>query len=285
MSRYRAIHCLIWNDDKFPFVSDQCQLMFFHLLTTPMSSPFGLYKASIEALAAEKRWDVKAYRKAFTEGLSNGFMKYDERHLVILIPNFLKYNPPNNPNVLISWKNIYDEIPNCDIKSEFYQSLKDSMKGFGKGFAEAFAKAWPQPLPIQEQEQEQEQIQDLPTEDLQKHAREETTIEPSDSRYKWPKPTKRVPENFPRDPTVAMQAFVNEETPGIDIQRQHRKFLDYQYRDAHSDWHATWRNWMREAYDRMQARSMNGARASPKQSSPATPQVGDLLPDGTRYGA
>ena len=79
MSRYRNIHCLIWNDDKFPFASDKCQLVFFHLLTTPLSTPFGLYKASLEALAAEKRWTVKAYREGFAEAFRKGFVKHDER--------------------------------------------------------------------------------------------------------------------------------------------------------------------------------------------------------------
>ena len=77
MSRYRVIHCLVWNDDKFPFVSDDCQLIFFHLLTTPLSTPFGCYKASLQALAAEKRWPVERYRQAFQEAFREGFVKHD----------------------------------------------------------------------------------------------------------------------------------------------------------------------------------------------------------------
>ena len=159
MSRYRIIHCLIWNDDKFPFLSDDCKLVFFHLLTTPYSTPFGLYKCSIASLADEMRWHIERYEKAFMEAFREGFVKHDERHLVILIPNFLKYNPPSNPNVLKGWKKIWIEIPECKLKYEWYQILKSLTKGFGKGFNEALWEALPKgPLkgmPIQEQEQEQ----------------------------------------------------------------------------------------------------------------------------------
>ena len=142
MSRYRNIHCLIWNDDKFPYVSDDCQLVFFHVMTTPLSTPFGLFKASIEMLASEKRWPVKRYEKAFREGLAKAFFKYDEKTLVLLVQNFLNYNPPNNPNVLMSWKNSYHEIPDCQLKDEFYSILKDLLKGFREGFRDAFDKAF-----------------------------------------------------------------------------------------------------------------------------------------------
>jgi hypothetical protein len=103
MSRYRNIHCMIWNDDKFPFASDDCQLVFFHLLTTPFGTPFGLFKASVSMLADEKRWSKQRYEKAFREGLAKGFFKYDERHLVVFLPKFVKYNQPQNANVIINW--------------------------------------------------------------------------------------------------------------------------------------------------------------------------------------
>lgn len=160
MSRYRSIRCLIWNDDKFPFASDACQLVFFHMLTTPLSSPFGLYKASLEALAAEKRWTPKAYREAFEEASRIGFAKYDDRTQVVFIPNFLKYNAPNNPNVLRSWHNLFTEIPDCPLKTEFLQLLRTLCDSFGKGFQEAFEEAWRKSMPNQDQDQDQDQEQD-----------------------------------------------------------------------------------------------------------------------------
>jgi len=150
MGRYRQIHCLIWNDDKFPFLSDDAQLVFFHILTTPFSNPIGCFKISVEALAAEKRWQLKRYRKAFQELLDNGLVKYDEKYQVILIPNFIKYNPPPNPNVVRSWGQIWEELPPSPLKFEFYQILKGYIEGLGKGFKKGFGKPFPKGMPIQE---------------------------------------------------------------------------------------------------------------------------------------
>lgn len=138
MGRYANIHRCIWNDDKFPFVSDDCQLVFFHLMTTPMGSQFGLFKATIPGLAAEKRWSVDRYAKAFQEAFGKAFVKYDERHQLVYLPQFMKYNKPNNPNVLRSWGKEYRELPDCDLKTEFYQSFKAFIEGFGEGFKKAF---------------------------------------------------------------------------------------------------------------------------------------------------
>ena len=159
-TRYRNVHCLIWNDDKFPFVSDDCKLSFFHLLTTPMSSPFGLYKASMGGLADEIRWNTKRHRNAIKDAIKEGFIKYDEKHHVILIPKFLYYNKPNGPNQLKSWGKIFKEIPNSPLKHEFIHIVKGIAGGMTDGMRDAMLNAFEMPCPIQEQEQEQEQEQD-----------------------------------------------------------------------------------------------------------------------------
>ena len=159
MSRYRNIYCQIWNDDKFPFSSDDCKLVMFHIFTTPLSTPFGLFKASLGSLADEMRWPTEKYEKAFQEAVAKGFIKYNNKYYVIHICNYLRYNPPANPNVLKGWAKIYSEIPQCDLKNTFYQILKGLVKGFHEGFQQAFVEAWGRPIVIQEQYQEQKQYQ------------------------------------------------------------------------------------------------------------------------------
>jgi len=153
--RYRTIHCKVWNDDKFPFLPDDVKLVFFHVLTSPMSTPFGLFKASIGALADEMRWDSKRYANAFREALTKGFFKFDEKALLIFIPKYLKYNPPSNPNVLKSWSKLYSDLPDSPLKTVFYETLKALLEGYGEAFREAFAKGFGKGMPIQDQDQEQ----------------------------------------------------------------------------------------------------------------------------------
>ena len=144
MGRYRNIHCMIWNDDKFPFCSDDAQLVFFHLMTTPMSTPFGLYKASLEALAAEKRWPLKRYRESFRECSARHFCAYDEKTLVVFLPSFLKYNPPHNLNTMKSWKTAYSEIPDCECKHLFWKQLKTYAESLGESYALSFRECFPE---------------------------------------------------------------------------------------------------------------------------------------------
>ena len=162
MSRYRTVHCLIWNDDKFPFISDRCQLLWFHLRTTPMSNPLGCYKASLEGLAAEKRWPLKRYAETFQEGLDKGFWRYNERFHVVYFPNHFKYNRPENPNVLKGWLKGWAEIPDCDLKAECLQQLKSFAEGWDKAFRNVLATFG---VTFAKQEQEQEREQDYTNSD------------------------------------------------------------------------------------------------------------------------
>lgn len=161
-SRYRTIHCKIWNDDKFPLLSAEGKLVFFLLLTTTFSSPFGAYKAGKAALEEESRMDAKGFAKGFAECLSNGLAKYDETARVVYLPNFLKYNPPANPNVVKSWGKIFNELPKSGLDLEIYCAILNCCDGMAKGFREAFSKAFAEPeakgMRIQEQEQEQNKL-------------------------------------------------------------------------------------------------------------------------------
>ena len=243
MSRYRAIHCLIWNDDKFPFVSERCQLIFFHLLTTPMSTPFGLYKASLEALAAEKRLPLKAYREAFREAFAKAFVKYDERHQVILIPQFLKYNPPNNPNVLKAWKSVYDEIPDCDLKIEFYQILKAFVEGFSKAFGEAFREAWGKPLPkvsvpVSVPDTVPDTVPEKKTRRRKSNGKDEGTV---------------LPEPF--EITDSMRLWYGKNFPDYDIDKTTERWKDNARKKGwvYINWEAAWREGMWKALEFNQA--------------------------------
>jgi hypothetical protein len=87
--RYRTIHCSIWSDDKFPYVSDCAKLVFFHLKTTKYGSPYGLFYAGLAALAEESNIDFETYSKGFREGLAKGFFGFDEKRKVVFLTNHL----------------------------------------------------------------------------------------------------------------------------------------------------------------------------------------------------
>lgn len=146
MGRFRPIECFIWNDEKFPYSSDDCQAVWFHLFTNPLTTPIGLYKASLSGLAAEKnlngKWPLSRYAKGFREAFAKGFVEYDEKALLVYFPNFFSPkhtgNFPKTPNVVKSWAKVWSSLPDSPLKMKCFHALKALLKGFDKAFMKAF---------------------------------------------------------------------------------------------------------------------------------------------------
>lgn len=166
MARFRKVDPRIWNDEKFLSLSDDGQLLFLFLLTHPHMTSLGAMRATISGLAEEKRWPRQRLSKAFQEAFRKGLVEYEKEACYVGLPNFLKYNGPENPNVVKSWESALDLIPECDSKVLLVERVKAFVKGlpeswqklpegFGKGSARARASEQEQ-----EQEPEQEQEQD-----------------------------------------------------------------------------------------------------------------------------
>jgi hypothetical protein len=61
--------------------------------------------------------------------------------------------------------------------------------------------------------------------------------------------TKKCPDDFLI--TEAMQEWAATECPGVATEAATRKFRDYTFKTAMTDWAATWRNWIRSDYERL----------------------------------
>lgn len=160
MAPYRKIQTRIWNDAKFISLSEPGKLVFLFLLSHPSMTMLGAMRATTPGLATELRMDQKRFREAFGEGFAKGMVKHDEEAACVWLPNFLRYNRPDNPNIVKSWPEALELIPECQLKNELCQHLREYSEGlpepFRKAFAERFMEPFPNGMPIQEQEQEQE---------------------------------------------------------------------------------------------------------------------------------
>ena len=193
MAIYRKIDCRISNDKKFRELSVEGKLAWYTILSRRDLAPIGAFKSSFESLAIEQRGNEylnkdlqkdlskgfsEVFIKALNELLSKGLIKYDSEAFLIYVPNFLKYNFPENPNVVKSWKSALDSLPECNLtnyvlaksteiiissqRDSYTKSLpKEFVEAYQKGFAKDFQKDFGEPfrkgMPKQEQEQEQEQ--------------------------------------------------------------------------------------------------------------------------------
>lgn len=167
--RYRKIDPRIWNDGKFSSLSHESQRLFLYILTHPSMTSLGAFRATRSGILEELGLDVKEFAEVFDEPFRKGLFKYDEKHAIIFAPNFLKYNPPENPNVVTGWAKSLDLIPECAMKLEVILKAKECamsqkegvQKAFAKSFnsvietlSEEYAKPFEKSSPIQEQEQE-----------------------------------------------------------------------------------------------------------------------------------
>jgi uncharacterized phage protein (TIGR02220 family) len=147
---YRKIHLSINADRKFRELSPAAQLLWFRLLTGKYSIPIpGVILASGVEIAAALDWPYdpdeaaakgfsKAFPKAFEEVFSKGMAKGSfEAHLVWL-PKAINYNSPESPNVVRHWAKHWPSVPECDLKDEIFETLRDFTKGLDVGFAKAF---------------------------------------------------------------------------------------------------------------------------------------------------
>lgn len=187
MGRYRKIEVRIWSDEKFRRLSPipPCgQGLFVFLLSGPHTGPIpGLFRAGRAAMAEELGWSLEAFRKGFAEALDQGMVKADFDARLVWLPNAIKHNKPESSNVIKSWRGEFDLLPECPLKQEAIEGMRQYLQGAGDGYLQAFnelfrssgqvikpsGKPLPKPsrkpsrkpsgkaCPNQEQEQEQEQ--------------------------------------------------------------------------------------------------------------------------------
>ncbi len=172
MARHRKVSVAIWNDEKFRALSDDGELLFLFLLTHPQQTSLGAMRATMGGLAEERRWLPDKLLKAFAEASHQGMAKYDRDACCLWLPNFLKYNGPESPNVVKAWAGALDLIPECSLKLLSVQRAKAILKDYDDSFMEAFLKAFPKgvlraidapslnPEPEQEPYQEQKPEQE-----------------------------------------------------------------------------------------------------------------------------
>ncbi len=169
MSRYRKIEVRTWSDEKFRHLSQlpaSGQGLWFFLLTGPHTGPIpGLFRAGRAAMAEELGWSQEGFDKAFNEVFVQGMAKADFKSRLVWLPNAIKHNKPESPNVVRNWGKEFDLLPECQLKDEALKEIGAYICGLGEGYRKAFDEAFKEALekasskamPNQEQEQDQDQ--------------------------------------------------------------------------------------------------------------------------------
>lgn len=147
MAHFRKVDVRIWNDAKFNELSHLGKLIFFLLITHPSMTMLGAMRATQAGLAEELQVTPEAFREAFAEVLAKGMAKVDQKASCIWLPNFLKYQSAESPNVLRNWVKQVEFIPECSLKTLAVAGLEDYAEASGEAFRKAFREAFGKDFP------------------------------------------------------------------------------------------------------------------------------------------
>jgi hypothetical protein len=148
------------------------RLIWLYLLTSPQTNPIGLYVFSTERAASDLKLSPEPFRKLFVEMLNTmvpDSIQWDEKNLVILIPKWIGYNLPKNPNVVIHWRSHLEGIPEeSPLISAWLEHaeryIKPLKKSIVKQFHQSITKQLGKSYRYQEQDQETGSVYILETE-------------------------------------------------------------------------------------------------------------------------
>ena len=123
----------------FQGLDDFERVVYFYAKTSPQSTSNGIYRMST-AVAVEDLGNVTATEFDFRlDRVCQAFhWRFDPATRVIWMPEWLVHNPPQSPNVCVSWRKLLANLPDCDLKFEAAQAVSQYLKALPKTFREAF---------------------------------------------------------------------------------------------------------------------------------------------------
>ena len=238
----------MWGDAKFSGLSKETKLVWIYLLTGPHNTPLpGAFIAGEAMIAEAMNEPLEMVKNSLSKLIELEMLYIDLSARLFWIPNVIKYDPPQSPNVVTSWRRLLDELPECDLKSKIINNFKHNMKALSEAFHKAFLEALPKGF-----------RKDFPKESRKPSLNPEPEPEPypeqeptfvEDSTWVGPVgPTKKKKHSFP-------DGFIltpDMEQCGIDKGISDTIGEFEAFRDHHiakgsvmADWVAAWKNWIR----------------------------------------
>lgn len=120
---YSKIDALFWSDEKTRAMSPDARYIVLYLLTTPHRNILGCYHLPKLYIMADTKLSQSKFNTAWKEVLKSGMVKYDEASEMILVCNFIKYNPLENPNQVKGAISKLKEMPITPFFADIAESL------------------------------------------------------------------------------------------------------------------------------------------------------------------
>ena len=112
--------------------SNDEKLLMLYIITCPHKNLLGLYFLPEEYICCDLRWTLEQLRKTMHELQKINRVLYDSRNSVVLIKNYLKHNPLENPNQVKAAVEKFNELPDTTCFEEFDRVIERYYKPFMK---------------------------------------------------------------------------------------------------------------------------------------------------------
>lgn len=266
MARYRRVDTRIQNDAKFRGLSLEGQHALYTLLLHQHMTSLGAMRGTAAGFASEMGESLqRSLAKGFREIVEAGLVEYDEKASFMALPRFLRYNPPESPNVVRSWSKVADLVPECPGKTRALMRACAIAESLGEAFVKAFADAFPKGVqPTDDDPSEIPFPFPSPSPDDDDDGPEQSSAPSGPAPPKVPPALESYPlfaadRNLCRRWSELVVAW-EEAFPGVDLERElakaHAWQLSHAKRRKKDQAKALW-NWLQIAQDKA-AREVRG---------------------------
>nr|MDW3655172.1 hypothetical protein [Paraburkholderia terrae] len=90
------------------------------------------------AMAETLNWSQDDFDRCFDEIAAQKMSNFDWDAQLIWLPHGIEYNSPSSPNIVKSWRNEWDLIPDCALKQRIFEALENHVDMLGTPYAQAF---------------------------------------------------------------------------------------------------------------------------------------------------
>lgn len=134
---YSKIDTMFWKDLKNRTLTDDEKLMFLYILTCPHKNMLGLFVLPVAYIEADLGWNSESDRvsnrvfNTLSSLRDKGYVLYDNEMQIILIKNYLKYNPLESSKQMTGAAKLLPEIPVTNLEDTLISILlkfKDERK-------------------------------------------------------------------------------------------------------------------------------------------------------------
>ncbi len=136
MRDFSKVSPRIWLDYRFRGLSEDGKLTFFWMLSNPGQTSVGAFRGSSGSYAAEIAWPLERAEAAFLEIEAAGMIERDDAACLVVIPKFLKHNPPTGPNCAIALGKILRNLPECKLREQHQTRVLEFAKSLGGKLAD-----------------------------------------------------------------------------------------------------------------------------------------------------